>query len=206
MSNHSHKNLPQLSLAQWQHHWNSLPEETFHIRALNQTKKIALVIALILFTVPFALLMLFFVFPFLRETFPGFSEKYYLISTIIVFAILFLFPLNYLFKHKKIGSNYIIKLDQNRLYIEENGTLAFSSTWLEIKRVRFGINNRCEFQVRGKTKITLAIGGIFVDKGSPLAMRAMFASISKRLKLRPYTGNGIETFENPAQYLVIKKT
>jgi hypothetical protein len=95
------KHLPRLSLAQWQQHWNSLPEETFEIRALNQSKKIILVIALISLAVPFAFLMLFLIFPFLRETFPGFSERYYLISSIILFAALFLVPLNYLFKHKK---------------------------------------------------------------------------------------------------------
>jgi hypothetical protein len=199
------KNLPKLSLSQWQHHWNSLPEETFHMRALNQSKKIALVIALILFTVPFALLMLFFVFPFLRETFPGFSEKYYLISTIIVFAILFLFPLSYLFKHKKIGSHYLVKLDRNRLCIDENGITVFNDTWLEITRFRFGINNRCEFQVQGRGKITIATGGIFTDEDSQATIQAMFASISKRLKLRPCSGSGIETFENPARRLVIKK-
>jgi hypothetical protein len=206
ISNHRDKILPQLTLAQWQHHWNSLPEETLHLRALNQTKKIALVTALILFTVPFALLMLFFVFPFLRKTFPDVSENYHLISTVIVFAIVFLLPLNYLYKHKKIGSKYVIKMDRSRSCIEENGAPVFNNTWLEIKSIRFGINNRCEFQVHGTTEIKIAIGGIFADKASQAAIQALFASISKRLKLKPYGGNGFQTFENPAQHLVIKKT
>jgi hypothetical protein len=199
------KNPPRLTLAQWQHHWSSLPEENFHIYALNQSKKIFIVVTLISFTVPFAFLMLFLVFPFLRETFPDFSERYYLISSIIVFAILFLLPLGYLFRHKKIGSNYVIKMDRQHLCIEENGVPVFNTTWLEIKSIRFGIKNRCEFQVRGKDQLTIAIGGIFTDKGSQSAMWALLASISKRLKLRPYRGNGIETFENPAQHIVMKK-
>jgi hypothetical protein len=60
--------------------------------------------------------------------------------------------------------------------------------------------------VQGKGKLTIATGGIFTDKDSQETIQAMFASISSRLKLKPYSASGIETFENPAQRLVIKKT